>query len=186
MQITCENCFTVYELPPEKTGLSGCPFCEHINKPKKGGASVQFGGASDDAGMGIDPSKTMLNFIPVESKAEGSAVHQLIAGKIPSLPAEKSWILTILEGDNQGKRFLLSKPVVRIGRKEVELVLRDPEVSRQQCVIQIYGETAIIRDLKSANGTLVNGFLVKEDCLKHNDQIRVGNTVFQISLQKKK
>lgn len=42
MQITCENCFTVYELPPEKTGLSGCPFCEHINKPKKG-ASVQFG-----------------------------------------------------------------------------------------------------------------------------------------------
>jgi len=186
MQITCENCFTVYELPPEKSGLAGCPYCEHINKPKKGGASVQFGGAAGDAGMGIDPSKTMLNFIPLESKAEGSAVHQLIAGKTPSLPADKSWILTILEGDDKGKRFLLSKPVVRIGRKEVELILRDPEVSRQQCVIQIYGETAIIRDLKSANGTLVNGFLVKEDLLKNTDQIRVGNTVFQISLQQKK
>ncbi|WDT79862.1 MAG: hypothetical protein MPW14_22515 [Candidatus Manganitrophus sp.] len=45
MQITCENCFTVYELPPEKSGLAGCPYCEHINKPKKKAPSVQFGGA---------------------------------------------------------------------------------------------------------------------------------------------
>jgi hypothetical protein len=186
MQITCENCFTVYELPPEKNGLAGCPYCEHINKPKKGGASVQFGGAAGGGGMGVDPSKTMLNYIQGESKAEVSAVHKLIAGKTPSLPAEKSWILTIVEGDDKGKRILLSKPVIRIGRKEVELVLRDPEVSRQQCVIQLYGEMAIIRDLKSANGTLVNGFVVKEDVLKDRDQIRVGNTVFQISLQQKK
>lgn len=183
MQITCENCFTVYELPLEKSGLAGCPYCEHINKPKKGAASVQFGGGGE---MGLDPSKTMLNYIEGERKGEGSAVHQRIAGKVPSLPVEKSWILTILEGDDKGKRFLLSKPVIRIGRKEVELVLRDPEVSRQQCVIQIYGETAIIRDLKSANGTLVNGFMVQEDLLKNNDQIRVGNTLFQISLQMKK
>ncbi|WDT82641.1 MAG: FHA domain-containing protein [Candidatus Manganitrophus sp.] len=83
-----------------------------------------------------------------------------------------------MEGDDKGKRFLLSKPVIRIGRKEVELVLRDPEVSRQQCVIQIYGETAILRDLKSANGTLVNGFMVQEEVLKNNDQIRAGNTLF--------
>ncbi len=185
MQMTCENCFTVYELPPEKSGLSGCPYCEHINKPKKGDASVRFGGGAGE-GMGIDPNQTMLNYIEGERKSDGSAVQNMIQGKTPSLPSEKSWILTILEGDDKGKRFLLSKPVIRIGRKEVELVLRDPEVSRQQCVIQIYGETAIIRDLKSANGTLVNGFVVKEDLLKNNDQIRVGNTVFQISLQQKK
>lgn len=185
MQITCENCFTVYELPPEKSGLAGCPYCEHINKPKKKAPSVQFGGSAGGE-MGIDPSKTMLNYIEGERKSEGSAVHKMIAGKAPSLPAEKSWILTILEGDDKGKRFLLSKPVIRIGRKEVELVLRDPEVSRQQCVIQIYGETAILRDLKSANGTLVNGFMVQEEILKNNDQIRAGNTLFQISLQQKK
>ncbi|TAK09327.1 MAG: FHA domain-containing protein [Candidatus Manganitrophaceae bacterium] len=185
MQITCENCFTVYDLSPEKSGMAGCPYCEHINKPKKGAASVQLGSAISK-GLGVDPSKTMLNYIEGESKGEGSAVHKLIEGKVPALPAEKSWILTILEGDDKGKRFLLSKPVIRVGRKEVELVLRDPEVSRQQCVIQIYGEMAIIRDLKSANGTVVNGFVVKEDVLKDRDQIRVGNTVFQISLQPKK
>ncbi len=185
MQITCENCFTVYDLPPEKSGLAGCPYCEHINKPKKGAASVQLGSALSK-GLGVDPSKTMPNYIEGERKSEVSAVHKTIDGKTPSLPAEKSWILTIVEGDDKGKRYLLSKPVVRIGRKEVELVLRDPEVSRQQCVIQLYGETAIIRDLKSANGTLVNGFMIQEDFLKDRDQIRVGNTVFQISLQQKK
>lgn len=185
MQITCENCYTVYELSPEKSGLAGCPYCEHINKPKKGASSVQHGSALSQ-GLGIDPSKTMLNYIEGKSKSEVSAVHKMIEGKVPSLPADKVWILTILEGDDKGKRFLLSKPVIRIGRKEVELILRDPEVSRQQCVIQIYGETAIIRDLKSANGTLVNEFVIKEDFLKDRDQIRVGNTIFQLSLQPKK
>ncbi len=181
MQITCENCFTVYDLSSEKAGLAGCPYCEHINKPKKGGASVQLGG-----GMGMDPNKTMVGYIEGETKNEGSAVHKLIQGKTPAVPSEKVWTLAILEGDDKGKRFLLSKPVIRIGRKEAELILRDPEISRQQCVIQIYGETAIIRDLKSANGTLVNGFVIKEDLLKNGDQIRVGNTVLQISLQQKK
>lgn len=185
MQITCENCYTVYDLPPEKSGLAGCPYCEHINKPKKRASSVQLGGGISE-GLGADPNKTMVGYLEGETKNEGSSVHKLIEGKVPSLPTEKSWILTILEGDDKGKRFLLSKPVIRIGRKEVELVLRDSEVSRQQCVIQLYGETAIIRDLKSANGTLVNGFVVKEDVLKDRDQIRVGNTVLQISLQPKK
>lgn len=185
MQTTCENCHTVYDLPPEKAGLAGCPYCEHINQPKKGAPSVQISSAISEE-MGIDPNKTMVSYIEGERKNDGSAVHQLIEGKVPSLPKEKSWILTIVEGDDKGKRFLLSRPVIRIGRKEVELTLRDPEVSRQQCVIQIYGEMAIIRDLKSANGTLVNGFVVKEDLLKDRDQIRVGNTIFQISLQQKK
>lgn len=182
MQITCENCFTVYDLAPEKSGLAGCPYCEHISKPKKGTAASGGGGG----GLGIDPTKTMLNYVAAESKSESSAIHKLIQGKSPALPADKSWSLTILEGDDQGKRFLLSKPVIRIGRKEGELIVRDPEVSRQQCVIQVYGETAIIRDLKSANGTLVNGFVIKEDILKDRDQIRVGNTLLEITLQPKK
>ncbi|MBI3805622.1 MAG: FHA domain-containing protein [Nitrospirae bacterium] len=182
MQMTCENCYTIYDLSPEKSGLAGCPYCEHISKPKKGIAAAAFGGG----GFGIDPSKTMLNYAPAESKNETSAVFKMIQGKAPFLLSDKAWCLAILEGDDPGKRFLLSKPVVRIGRTEGEMIVRDPEVSRQQCVIQIYGETAIIRDLKSANGTMVNGFVIKEDFLKNRDQIRVGNTVIEISIQPKK
>jgi hypothetical protein len=179
MQITCDNCYTIYDAPEQKRGLVPCPYCEYINKPKKATAS------SDLGGLGIDPSKTMLTFTEGETKNEGSAVQKIIQGKIPRLPATKTWVLAVVDGEDKGKRFLLNKPVIRIGRKEADLALRDPEVSREHCVIQIYDELVIVRDSKSANGTLVNGFLVKEDLLKNQDQIRVGNSVLQLSIQDK-
>ncbi|MGB3941701.1 MAG: FHA domain-containing protein [Candidatus Manganitrophaceae bacterium] len=183
MQTTCENCYTVYDIPSEKAGLAGCPYCEHINKPKKRGALVQFGGNSE--GGGADPAKTMLNYVATETKEAGSGVHK-IQGQTASLSIDKVWVLTILEGDEKGKRFLLSKPTIHVGRKASDVILRDPEVSRQHCVIEIHGETATIRDLKSANGTTVNDLAIKEDLLKDQDRIRVGNTLLQISIQPKK
>ena len=179
MQATCDNCFTIYDAPEQKRGLPSCPYCEHINKPKQPNLS-----ARSEEGLGMDPSKTMLTFTEGEQKNEGSAVQRMIQGKLPALPEAETWVLTVLEGDEKGKRFLLNKPVIRIGRKEVDLVLRDPEVSRQHCVIQIYDELVILRDLKSANGTLVNGFLVKEGQLKSQDRIRIGNSILQLTVQK--
>lgn len=180
MQITCDNCYTIYDAPEQKRGLVSCPYCEYINKPKKSAASESTG-----EGLGMDPSKTMLTFTEGEQKSEGSAVQKMIKGKLPALPSSKTWVLTLLEGEEKGKRFLLNKPVIRIGRKGVDLNLRDPEVSRQHCAIQIYDELVILRDLRSANGTLVNGFLIKEELLKDQDQIRIGNSVLQLSVQNK-
>lgn len=178
MQITCDNCFTVYDPSEKKRGPASCPYCEHINKP----SSLP---ARSEEGLGADPNKTMLTFTEGEQKNEGSAVQKMIKGKLPALPVAKTWILTILEGDEKGKRFLLNKPVIRIGRKGADLSLRDPEVSRQHCVIQIYDESLILRDLKSSNGTLVNGFLIKEELLKDQDRIRIGNSTLQLSVQSK-
>jgi hypothetical protein len=180
MQTTCDNCFTVYDAPEQKRGPASCPYCEYINEPKPSNLS-----ARSEEGLGIDPSKTMLTFTEGEQKSEGSTVQRIIKGKLPALPASRTWILTVLEGDEKGKRFLLNKPVIRIGRKEVDLALRDPEVSRQHCVIQIYDDTVILRDLKSANGTLVNGFMVKEELLKSQDRIRIGNSILQLTVQSK-
>ena len=180
MQITCDNCYTLYDLPEQKRGVASCPYCEHINKPKK---STALSGEGESLGM--DPSKTMLTFTEGERKSEGSAVQKMIQGKVPHLPTTKVWILTLREGDDKGEQFLVNRPVIQIGRKEVDIALRDPEVSRQHCVIQIYDELVVIRDLKSANGTLVNGFLIKEDLLKDKDQIRIGNSILQLSIQNK-
>ncbi len=180
MQITCDNCYTIYDAPEQKRGLVSCPHCEHVNKPKKSIGAENLG-----EGLGMDPSKTMLTFTEGETKNESSVVQKMIKGKLPALPSKKTWVLTLVEGDEKGKRFLLSKPVVRIGRKQVDLSLRDPEISRQHCVIEIYDELVIVRDLRSANGTLVNGFLIKEELLNNQDKIRIGDSVLQLSFQDK-
>ena len=181
MQTTCENCFTVYDPPEQNRGPAACPYCEHVNKPKKSRPADPNAGE----GLKVDSSKTMLTYMEGERKDEVSAVQKTIQGKVPFLPADQKLILTLLQGKEKGKSFLLGKPVIRIGRKEADLILKDPEISRQHCVIQIYGETVIIRDLRSANGTWVNGLAIKEDSLKNEDQLRIGNSILRLSIQPK-
>src|SRR5208283_4438469 len=40
-----------------------------------------------------------------------------------------------------------------------------------------------IRDLESRNGTVVNGLTVKEQCLRHGDEIAIGDSVFLFLLE---
>jgi pSer/pThr/pTyr-binding forkhead associated (FHA) protein len=43
-------------------------------------------------------------------------------------------------------------------------------------VIECYDEVTILRDLGSANGTLLNRQVIREDFLKDQDEIQVGDT----------
>jgi hypothetical protein len=82
-------------------------------------------------------------------------------------------------GPTVGKRFGL-RPVSRIGR-DVRFDIRpnDPEISRHHATLTFNGETFIIRDLGSMNGTYLNeNRLVAEldTPLKPGDIVRVGRT----------
>lgn len=69
--------------------------------------------------------------------------------------------LLVKNGRGRGRRFSLVVPRTVIGRHPAcDLVLDDAAVSRQHAVITIDGETAFIEDLRSRNGTRVNGRVV--------------------------
>ena len=54
-------------------------------------------------------------------------------------------------------------------------------ISRQHCLLQITEACALIRDLGSRNGTLVNGHLVKADIkLANGDTLQVGPLVLEV------
>jgi hypothetical protein len=56
-------------------------------------------------------------------------------------------------------------------------------VSRQHCLLRATADGAVLRDLNSRNGTLVNGVrLLGERRLEHGDQIQVGPLVFEVDL----
>ena len=56
-------------------------------------------------------------------------------------------------------------------------------VSRQHCMLQITQSGALIRDLGSRNGTLVNGNLViGEQVIGHGDTLQVGPLVLEVLL----
>jgi pSer/pThr/pTyr-binding forkhead associated (FHA) protein len=68
-----------------------------------------------------------------------------------------------------------------IGRgDECQVRTNSPLVSRQHCLVHVTKESAILRDLGSTNGTLVNGKrIVNERNLLPGDLVQIGPVVFE-------
>lgn len=78
----------------------------------------------------------------------------------------------------EGKRFALEGSEALIGRgTKCQVQLQDPKISRQHARIRFEEGSAIIEDLKSSHGTLLNGQRVLSAELKAGDEITLGDTV---------
>jgi transcriptional regulator with GAF, ATPase, and Fis domain len=95
--------------------------------------------------------------------------------------------LIAVSGLSKGTIFLLSTNEVSIGRETSNTIhFNEPSVSRRHCLISCSSDQTepaavhagfTIVDLESYNGTFVNGVPVREQELKHGDQIAVGDVV---------
>jgi signal transduction histidine kinase len=100
---------------------------------------------------------------------------QLKTQKIP-VPLVRADLM-VLTGDLAGRRFTIKKNKTIIGRDpEAEIQLTGSDVSRQHAVIgnTVSGEF-VLEDLKSRNGTLVNGVPIEVHVLKFGDKIQIGS-----------
>jgi hypothetical protein len=76
-----------------------------------------------------------------------------------------------------GDRFTLTESIVTIGRHpDSNLVLADPNVSRNHAEIRPDGDRYVVVDLGSTNGTRVNGLRVDTHVLDDGDDLTFGNT----------
>jgi hypothetical protein len=79
-----------------------------------------------------------------------------------------------------GTRVPLGDRVVGIGRlPECDINLADPNVSRRHAELRPAGTSFVIADLRSTNGTRVNGAPITEQVLRDGDVISVGATVLR-------
>ena len=80
-----------------------------------------------------------------------------------------------IAGPVKGAILTLDSTELSIGRDKANvLVIDEPAVSRQHCLVRAREDGYRIRDLASRNGTYVNGMPVKERTLHNGDQIQVG------------
>ncbi|HOT23032.1 MAG TPA: DUF3662 and FHA domain-containing protein [Thermoleophilia bacterium] len=71
----------------------------------------------------------------------------------------------------------LTNAVNLIGRsRRCDIVLTDPNVSRQHAELRLTGSQVVLRDLGSTNGTRVNRRAVTQAVLRPGDRIEVGTT----------
>jgi Inner membrane component of T3SS, cytoplasmic domain len=88
--------------------------------------------------------------------------------------------IVVTSGPESGRRVELGAEMA-IGRQDGDLVLEDPEVSRRHAVLRRSGESVVVEDLESTNGTFVNGERIQGPItVGAGDQVRVGRTTLEI------
>jgi len=86
----------------------------------------------------------------------------------------------VTAGPSKDQTIPLPEGEATIGRDPANVVaIIDPSVSRKHCLLRREEDGRfLIRDLDSRNGTLVNGITVKEQWLRHGDEIATGDSLF--------
>ncbi len=89
--------------------------------------------------------------------------------------------LVVIAGPSKDLTIPLPDGDATLGRDPANAVaIIDPSVSRKHCLLRREEDGRyLIKDLASRNGTLVNGLPVKEQWLRHGDEIATGDSILQ-------
>lgn len=93
--------------------------------------------------------------------------------------------LKVLQGSKTGKEIKLPTPQCLVGRsEECHLRPQTDAISRRHCLIMTTENEVVVRDLKSRNGTFVNGERVGEEAvLLSGDKLQIGPLTFEVILE---
>ena len=121
-----------------------------------------------------------------DEEVEGAKDDATVVMRTPgAAPVDKTVMLrfrpalTVTGGPLEGKVFRLSEEsALSIGRAPTnDVSVPDTSVSSEHCRVRPEGGIFVVHDLKSTNGTFVNGRRVKRHALIEGDEVRVGETV---------
>jgi diguanylate cyclase (GGDEF)-like protein len=110
------------------------------------------------------------------SEADATRVKRFRAN--PNAKSHLKGYLTVIVGDQPGRIFEVSEPSMFVGRgPECDIRIDSDGVSRKHAWIRHEGDRYLIEDLKSTNGTWLDGASVKAGHLSSGVRIRVGTDV---------
>ena len=89
-------------------------------------------------------------------------------------------LIRLDEGLSRSK-IVIGRLPVTIGRRvDAGVPLLDSAVSRRHCELALRGGVPVVRDLRSTNGTYINGRRITESLVTPGDRLQLGNTVFLV------
>lgn len=153
------------------TRVGGVRVPEGRAKPLRTGDAIRIGPYVLSVEAGVPVSR------PASADQTVAAARRLLA---KAEGAKRRPTLTITNGPSAGRFVELPEAPseLRIGRaEEADLALDDADCSREHAVVVVDESGAVVRDLGSKNGVLVNDRAVEERRLRDRDELRLGNTV---------
>jgi hypothetical protein len=146
---------------------------------------------SDDAGVplpddslgavptpvGVPPATPVASANPALAGVSGTQVISAADAQASGLRPETMTLVL------NGERIPLTQRVTSLGRsRERDIVVPDPNVSRQHCEIRHVGYDYFLIDLDSTNGVSVNGRPITRHALANGDVITMGATQIRVEV----
>lgn len=92
----------------------------------------------------------------------------------------EGWSIQAITGELKGQRFPISGSMTLGRSSSCEIPIQDDRISRRHSELQLKDGGLRIKDLGSANGTLVNRKKIKETALASGDQIQFDTVTFLV------
>jgi predicted Zn finger-like uncharacterized protein len=195
IRVSCPTCQTKYKFDEAQLGGKS----EVTAKCKKCGGSIQISAADSSlattkAAAAPAPAAPAPAAAPQREQDTTARVKRLrsdehlgeetITGQriaeVLDLPPDKKYSLAVLQGKASGQIFQIQRVRTVLGRADCDVVLDDPECSRQHASLEILGSRVVVNDLNSTNGTFVGGERVQNAELENHSEFRIGEHVMML------
>jgi predicted Zn finger-like uncharacterized protein len=188
--IECTSCHARYQYdedrferkPSKKIKCAKCGTVFEIHNPafapKK---STQEKALSDMTFAKREESKPKVQDTTSQSAIPAAPPRRTDKVAAPQLPAGRRLSLAVINGPDAGSVYRIEKPRVTIGRTGADLALSDTEVSRVHAAVEIRDTTYLVEDLKSTNGTLIDGQRISGQAeLQNQSEFQIGGTTIML------
>ncbi|HEX3068088.1 MAG TPA: FHA domain-containing protein [Thermoanaerobaculia bacterium] len=191
MIIECTSCQARYQYdedrferkPAKKIKCAKCGTIFDIHNPAF--APKPASNVGESTAMRREETRTRAQEMPSmqETTAEAPIPERDTGPKpiVTELPSGRRISLAILAGPDAGTMYRIEKPRITIGRSGADLTINDTEASRQHAAIEVREDGITVEDLKSTNGTTVDGQKLTEPAqLQDKSEFQIGTTTLML------
>ena len=187
MIIECTSCHARYQYDEERFERKPakkikCAKCQNIfeiqnpafaPKPESSVGDTTFTRRDETHARAPEPPETTAQS-PLPDKDTGPLLTL-------QLPKGRRLSLAIIAGPDAGTVYRVEKPHITIGRSGADLTINDSEASRQHASIEVRDQLVTLEDLKSTNGTLVDGSKIAGPReLQDKSEFQIGATTIML------
>jgi predicted Zn finger-like uncharacterized protein len=191
--IECTNCHARYQYdedrferkPSKKIKCAKCSTIFEIHNPAFAAAPPKAEAKSGDSTFHKrdEVRKQEPAAVPRPSLGDEEDEERKDTGRVstPQMPQGKRLSLAVINGPDAGSVYRIEKPRVTIGRTGADLALSDSEISRNHAAVEIRDTTYMVEDLKSTNGTLIEGEKISGLTeIQNHSEFTIGGTTLML------
>lgn len=188
IRVACPNCQTKYKFDEAQFGgksrvQAKCKKCGgtiNIGVAEATAVSASTTGSPKSSEDTSQDTTARVKRLRSDEAADEATITGPAVAEVLGLPDDKKYSLAVLQGKASGQIFEINKVRTIIGRADCDLVLDDPEASRQHASLEILGARVVVSDLKSTNGTFVDGQQIDQTELENHNEFRIGEHVMML------